>query len=137
MFDQNDDYRDLEMKLFTVEEANKLIPMVRPKLETIKNHYAKIQSYREKARAAADSAQFGGGGMKGGSQYATLLFELGQLTAELDGHGIQLKDYSRGLIDFPYKHEGRIVLLCWQLGDGDEIEWWHDIEAGFRGRTRL
>lgn len=128
---------DSEIKLFTVEEANKLIPEVRPKLETIKNHYVKIQSYREKAVAASSGAQFGGGGMEGGSHYANLLFELGQLTAELDGHGIQLKDYARGLIDFPYMHQGRIVLLCWQLGEGDEIEWWHDIEAGFQGRTPL
>jgi len=128
---------DLEMKIFTVEEANELIPSVRPKLETIKSHYAKIQSYREKAVAASSGAEHGGGGMKGGSQYANLLFELGQLTAELDGQGIQLKDYARGLIDFPYMHEGRVVLLCWQLGEGDKIEWWHDIEAGFRGRTPL
>jgi hypothetical protein len=29
------------------------------------------------------------------------------------------------------------VLLCWQIGEGDCVEWWHDVDAGFAGRTRL
>jgi hypothetical protein len=32
---------------------------------------------------------------------------------------------------------GRVVLLCWQLGEDDEIEWWHETDAGFAGRQRL
>jgi hypothetical protein len=33
--------------------------------------------------------------------------------------------------------EGRVVLLCWQLGEGDQIGWWHEQEAGFAGRQPL
>jgi hypothetical protein len=33
--------------------------------------------------------------------------------------------------------EGRVVLLCWQLGEGDRIEWWHDLETGFSGRQPI
>jgi len=29
------------------------------------------------------------------------------------------------------------VLLCWQIGEGDEVEWWHDVEDGFAGRTPI
>jgi hypothetical protein len=29
------------------------------------------------------------------------------------------------------------VLLCWQLDEGDEIGWWHEVEAGFAGRRPL
>jgi hypothetical protein len=29
------------------------------------------------------------------------------------------------------------VLLCWQLGEGDRIEWWHEVEDGFTGRQPL
>jgi hypothetical protein len=29
------------------------------------------------------------------------------------------------------------VLLCWQMGEGDQLEWWHEIEAGFAGRQPL
>lgn len=126
------------MKLFTVSEANELLPVVRPMLETIKSLYEKMAVYRESAKAAAIAAnEFGGGGMEGGTNYVQSLYEIGKLTTELNELGVQLKDYTRGLIDFPSKREDRIVLLCWQLGEENEIEWWHEIEAGFAGRQRL
>jgi len=125
------------MKLFTLEEANDLIAVARPILLKIQARNNRIASFRESAQSAANSAQFGGGGMESGSIYVKLLYELGKLTLELDALGIQLKDYSRGLIDFPSMREGRVVLLCWQLGEGDEIEWWHDLETGFAGRQPI
>ena len=125
------------MKLFTLDEANKLLPVVRPKLEKIKARYAAIAEMRESAKAAAMSAQFGGGGMEGGTNYVKSLYEIGKLTTEFHELGIQLKDYTRGLIDFPTMRGGNIVLLCWQLGEGDEIKWWHDTEAGFAGRQPI
>lgn len=125
------------MKLFTPTEASDIIPVVRPILQKIKAAHTEIARLREPANAAADAAQFGGGGMVGGSRYVKLLYELGKLTLEIDNLGVQLKDYSRGLIDFPSWREGRVVLLCWQLGEGDEIEWWHEVEAGFGGRQPL
>ena len=125
------------MKLFTLEEANETLNQVRPMLVEIKIQHNVISSFRETAKAAANSAQFGGGGMESGSVYVKSLYEVGRLTSELDEMGVQLKDYSRGLIDFPSMRGGRVVLLCWQLGEGDEIEWWHDIEAGFAGRQPL
>ena len=125
------------MKIFTLEEANSLLPKVRPMLVKIRDCHQMIVSARETAKAAADSAKSGGGGMEGGSIYVNSIYELNQLTLELDNLGVQIKDYSRGLIDFPAMRENRIILLCWRLGEGDEIEWWHDLDAGFAGRQRL
>ena len=125
------------MKLFTLDEANDLLPLVRPKLERLQAHYGKIEFFRESAKLAASAAQNGGGGMESGSHYVKSLYEVGKLTTEFHELGIQLKDYSRGLIDFPTMRGGQMVLLCWQLGEGDEIEWWHEVEAGFSGRQRL
>lgn len=125
------------MKLFTLDEANDLLPVIRPKLENIKAHYGRIEFFRESAKLAAGSAQNGGGGMESGSHYVKSLYEVGKLTTEFHALGIELKDYSRGLIDFPTMRGGQVVLLCWQLGEGDEIEWWHEVEAGFIGRQRL
>ncbi len=84
------------MKLFTVEEANALLPSVRE-----------------------------------------ILHNFTEEMSELDTLGVQLKDFERGLVDFPSLREGRVVLLCWQLGEGDELEWWHDVDTGFSGRTPL
>ncbi len=124
------------MKTFTLEEANALLPTVRTKLERIQKLYGKLGEYRESAKLAAIASEFGGG-MKGGPVYVRALYEVGKLTTELHELGVQLKDYARGLIDFPSVRDDRVVLLCWQLGEGDEIEWWHEIEAGFAGRRPL
>ena len=124
------------MKLFTVEEANALVPVLRPKLQRIKHLYEVIGSLREAASAAA-AASAAGGGMQGGSQYVKTLYQTGKLMTELAETGVELKDHGRGLIDFPSLRNGRVVLLCWQLDEGDEVLWWHDVEAGFAGRQPL
>ncbi len=124
------------MKLFTVQEANDLLPLVKDDLTTIRSLYVRLALYREDAQAAANVSSKGGG-MPGGSVYVKALYEIGKLTTELSDMGVQLKDHDRGLIDFPSLRDGRIVLLCWQLGEDDEIEWWHELDAGFSGRQRL
>ena len=124
------------MKLFTLEEANQLLPQVRPKLARIKTLYERLGAMRGAAKAAAGASDFGGG-MEGGSAYVKTLYEVGKITTEFHELGVQLKDYERGLIDFPSLRDDRVVLLCWQLGEGDKIEWWHDPEAGFAGRQPL
>lgn len=125
------------MKLFTVQEANELLPSVREILKGIQRSRRRLSKYRKEAKLAAEGAELGGGGMKDGPLYASLLTSLTLEIAELEALGVQLKDFDRGLIDFPSLRDGRVVLLCWQLGEGDELEWWHDLEAGFGGRTPL
>ena len=124
------------MKLFTLDEANALLPIVAPKLEAIQRLYARVDVLREDARAAAAASQFGGG-MSGGTSYVNMLYMIGKLTTEIAELGVEMKDYSRGLIDFPHIRKERVVLLCWQLGEGDEIGWWHETDAGFAGRQPL
>ena len=125
------------MKIFTVEEANALLPTVRSILARIQRAYKRLSAYQPAAKKAAEAAETGGGGVPNGVQYAALLTELTTRITELEALGVQLKDFDRGLVDFPSMREGRVVLLCWQMGEGDELEWWHDVEAGFAGRTRL
>ena len=125
------------MKLFTVEDANALLPTVREIVRRIQRTYRRVSAAQEGARAAAEGAARGGGGMAGGSAYVVALTDLAEASGELEALGVQMKDYERGLIDFPTLRDGRVVLLCWQLGEGDELEWWHDLETGFGGRQPL
>ena len=125
------------MKLFTIQEANALLPNVRVILAKIQRAHRKLTEYRDEARKAAEAAEQGGGGIDAGVAYAAVLTELTDQMSELDTLGVQLKDFERGLIDFPSLRDGRVVLLCWQMGEGDELEWWHDVDAGFAGRTPL
>jgi hypothetical protein len=124
------------MRLFTLDEANELLPTAREIVVKIKMMHGYSAMFREEARKAAMAAE-SGGGMPSGSKYVNALSEIGRLTTELDELGIQLKDFEQGLIDFPAMRNGRIVLLCWKLDEGDEILWWHDLDSGFAGRQPL
>jgi hypothetical protein len=125
------------MKLFTIEEANALLPTVRKVLLQIQRAHKKLSMHRDDARKASENAESGGGGIADGPRYAELLVKLTGFMANLESLGVQLKDVERGLVDFPSLRDGRVVLLCWQVGEGDELEWWHDVDAGFAGRTPL
>jgi hypothetical protein len=124
------------MKLFTIDEANAALPEIVPKLDAIRDLYERVEALRSDARAAAGASEFGGG-MEGGTAYVKTLYKIGKLTTELHELGIEIKDHTRGLIDFPSMRGDRVVYLCWQLGEGDEIGWWHELEAGFAGRQPL
>lgn len=125
------------MKLFTVEEANSLLPSVRPIVRSIQRSHRRLAGFQAVARQAAEGAESGGGGFPDGPRYARLLVALSTFAGQLESLGIQLKDYGQGLIDFPSMRDGRVVLLCWKADEGDTVEWWHDVEDGFAGRQPL
>ena len=56
--------------------------------------------------------------------------------AEIDATGVQVKDLDIGLLDFPCKVEGHVVLLCWRLGE-QSITHWHDTSEGFSARKPI
>ena len=124
------------MKLFTIEEANGLLPSVRRIVSRIQQSHRGVAKYRDEVKKASEAADRGGG-IPNGPHYARLITSLTAALAELETLGVQLKDFDRGLVDFPSLRDGRVVLLCWQLDEGDEVEWWHDVDAGFAGRTPL
>jgi hypothetical protein len=125
------------MKLFTLEEANSLLSRVRPIVKSIQRSYRRVTSFQTEAKRASEGAESGGGGMTRGPQYARLLLQLSFGAGQLENLGVQIKDYTQGLIDFPSMRDGRVVLLCWKADEGDQVEWWHDVESGFAGRQPI
>jgi hypothetical protein len=128
---------EAEIKLFTVDEANALLPSVKKIVARIQRSHKAVSRYRDEIKKAAEAAEHGGGGIDQGVHYATVLSEFTLALTDLEALGVQLKDFERGLVDFPSVRDGRMVLLCWQMGEGDEVEWWHDLDTGFAGRTPL
>ena len=100
------------MPQFTRAQAEALLPTVRPLVEELQR---RVASYR---RRPTDPVA---------REIEALLREIAELGAEL-------KDPDRGLLDFRGLVRGREVYLCWQLGEGDRISFWHDLETGFAGR---
>jgi len=58
---------------------------------------------------------------------------------ELEALGCFYKDWNMeiGLVDFPcLMSDGEEVFLCWR-SDEEKLEWYHPVEAGYAGRTRI
>ena len=123
------------MKLFTVEEANALLPELRRLIAGLDRTRSRLQQLEPEAELAAERASEGGG-TPFGIEYAAIVARSLTLTQQILGLGVEIKDFDQGLCDFPHLREGKIVYLCWKRGES-RIEWWHDVEAGFAGRQPL
>lgn len=122
------------MKLFSVEEAKALLPEIKRLWRKIDRARATMRRLAPEAELA--SKQTGGGGTLYGLQYVHALTTLMEGAQEVMSLGVEIKDFDKGLCDFPHMRDGRVVYLCWMKGE-DGIEWWHDIDAGFAGRQPL
>ena len=71
-----------------------------------------------------------------GVRYVEAASHLLYLLHQVKDMGVYIKDIDKGLCDFPYLRDGRVVYLCWHLGE-ETITTWHDIETGFSGREPL
>jgi hypothetical protein len=69
-------------------------------------------------------------------EFAAAAAELESCVESLVALGVRVKDPDTGLVDFPALRHGQEVLLCWQAGE-DAVEWWHGLDSGFAGRSRI
>jgi hypothetical protein len=115
-------------KYFTIDEANNALPLVRAIVGDIVAKYSEVSERKSRLDQIRESRSTRDRGSR--DLYGE---ELAQVEELLE---IELKDISRGLIDFPSLMDGREVYLCWLLGE-EEIGHWHEIDAGFAGRQSL
>ena len=125
----------MDDKIFTLVEAQNLLPTLRKLMEEIGEQWERIRELNPEIQKARDNAPFDGYS-KFGVEYVESVSHLMSLIQQIKDLGVVLKDPGKGLCDFPYIKDGRMVYLCWQLGE-ESIQYWHDVETGFAGRAPL
>lgn len=127
---------------FTPDEANALLPVLQPLVETMVAAKRGLDDARAE-RELADRRIAGNGGGLQPAELAALAEEVGRRAEalasaiqEIQGLGVLVKDLDTGLVDFPALREGREVLLCWRLGERS-VAHWHRPEDGLAGRRPL
>lgn len=127
--------RQEEERIFTREEADSLIPQLEELWTLIKQGKTILIQTREEIRKASANAHLGGGSLVG-PQYIQALKDINESLHTVHELGVIVKDVDMGLCDFPHLLDGRIVYLCWKLGE-DKINWWHETSSGYSGRQVL
>lgn len=126
-------------KLFTLEEANQTLPTVRPLLEELSEAKRVLDGVHATLLRMSPTMRENGHRLEAlglEDQMERLVDRLSRGIRDLETRGIEVKDIDTGLIDFPSLHRGRLIYLCWRLGEA-EIAYWHEITAGFAGRRPI
>jgi len=127
-------------KLFTLDSANALLPQIRRLLGEILIFRSKMSEITSsKLQIAAGN----GHGLKSEEEtqrdlasVVSSAIDIRSLVDAIEETGALVKDIDTGLVDFPSIREGRVVFLCWKMGE-DKIRYWHETDAGFADRQEL
>lgn len=137
-----------ELRLFTLEEAQRMLPLVRSIVRGIVEDHGLLQQKTAEARMQRREATPGRREAAPGKRAATpqnaaeraeiteLKARVEEALGELAALGVEFKDFDIGLVDFPARRKQEVVHLCWRHGE-ERIGYWHPLEEGMAGRRDL
>jgi len=130
-------------RLFTISEANALLPELRLLLGQLQRARERVLDAQRRLRDRFHGGPRANGHATPGGEMVRLtgaaqeaqedIARAVQAIAEL---GCELKDPERGMVDFRTERDGRTVYLCWLINE-PRILYWHELNAGYRGRQAL
>jgi hypothetical protein len=135
---------DAVKRLFTLEEANQRLPLVKAIVQDIVDLFGDVQQRKERLASVKQLRGEGTSSSRFHSEETDQIEEeiqkdeqkLVEFVRELHELGVEFKDPVLGLVDFPAQMDDRVVHLCWKL-DEPEVQFWHELDAGFSGRQLL
>jgi hypothetical protein len=125
------------MQLYTVDRANRTLPLVRRIVEDIVREHERWQdaiTRLDLLMSNSDTVDLRVVALE--KEVQAIARDIDAFQGELEALDIQLKDRRLGLVDFPTEIDGRRALLCWRLGE-PSVQFWHDEDAGYAGRQPL
>lgn len=131
-----------EPRIYTVEEANALVPWVRDRLSKAVEAADEMGANQRHLRTLERQTKRNGVHdvtpriSEADSTVQESIHEVQRFIREVQAKDIQVRDISIGLVDFPAERDGRRIWLCWRFSD-PEILYWHELNSGFRDRRPL
>ena len=132
---------EAERKYFSVEEANRALPLVKAIVGDIVRQFDAVNDLKQRLAAVSGERRRNSADVyseelaQSQSEMTSEESKLAGFIDELTRLGVELKGPD-GLCDFPSHIDGREVYLCWRLGEPD-VSHWHELEAGVAGRQPL
>ncbi len=137
--------QDGQVRFFSIDEANDLIPALEEKLRACDQILIEIRSVSE---LTEDMEWYWGESINDDSnpdrvEYLKLEEEKGvridrwnNAIRDIEDTGVMIKNPDLGLVDFYSIRDGQVVFLCWQRGE-PEVRYWHTLDGGYGGRRPL
>ncbi len=134
---------EAQPKYFTLEEANRTLPLVRAIVTDIVSQYRVVHDLHQRLtslttvprRRRSEDDPYAQERAQSEAELEAEEAKLREFVDELEKLGVELKGPD-GLCDFPSFLDGREIYLCWRLGE-PEIQYWHERHAGFAGRQPI
>ena len=127
------------MQHFTVEQANRTLPLVSRIVADIVQTYERWQQVLRAVEVASAGPRAGESNGEAAQLQREAQRHAADITSfvrELEMIGVEFKGYDVGLVDFPARVGDRTVYLCWRLGE-PEVQYWHELDGGFAGRQPI
>jgi hypothetical protein len=126
--------------LFTVDEANRLLPLVRSIAHDLVAEFRSLRTAgRERRSLEVETA----GSSDAERRIEALKTHVAECSSRVEGYlhelqdlGLEVRDLELGLVDFPTLMGSEPAYLCWRLGE-ESVAWWHAIDKGYSDRTPL
>ena len=133
----------MQRRLFTLDEANSLVPWLQRTFESLASSMERLESLRKRLDDIQRQRQRQNGTFRQHDEIRRMQAEVDRtgndarsMVDGIAGEGIIIRDIGQGLIDFPHMREGREVYLCWIKGE-ERIDFWHETDRGFTHRQPL
>ncbi|HZQ70658.1 MAG TPA: DUF2203 domain-containing protein [Terriglobales bacterium] len=130
-------------RTFSLDEAQTLLPILESLLRTAIDGKKLIEAVDAELQELAHRVFLSGGLLvnvvhmaRRKAEREKTIQRVKDAIAEIDATGVQVKDLDIGLLDFPCRVEGEVILLCWKLGE-QGITHWHGVSEGFAGRKPI
>ncbi|HET6342392.1 MAG TPA: DUF2203 domain-containing protein [Gemmatimonadota bacterium] len=118
-----------EIRLFSRDEAERMLPLVRSIVRGMMEDHAERQALLDRLDPGEEVGRVR-------PEIDALTDRLVEGARELERLGAEFKGVELGLVDFPTLRDGQLAYLCWQYGE-DRIRFWHSVETGYAGRRLL
>lgn len=110
---------------FELAAANRALVLVKRVVADVISNYRLLVDLQEQVEAAGYDEE----SLQNQAQHNQLVAvakKLQSFARELDEIGVELKDWSAGVVDFPSMLDGREIYLTWRSGE-DRVEYWHEV----------
>ncbi|NIA08144.1 MAG: DUF2203 family protein [Actinobacteria bacterium] len=124
-----------EKRLFSVEQANSSLPLVKRIAHDIIQTAGEVRDYQEQFESLQSKGD-PGQAESTMAKIAKTREKYQQLLRELSALGCRLGDEISGTVEFPAVVNGRQVVLSWRMGES-QINHWHDLGQDSQERRLL